>query len=68
MELSAEKSSMPASLASATDITVTVTDASGRAVKRETVNLSVDQEFAMLHEVCYQITKFLNFDEKIYKE
>ena len=34
VELSAEKSSIPASLASTTDITVTVTDASGRAVKR----------------------------------
>ncbi|MDP6586710.1 MAG: leucine-rich repeat domain-containing protein, partial [Anaerolineales bacterium] len=43
VELSAEKLSIPASLASTTDITVTVTDASGRAVKRETVNLSVDQ-------------------------
>ena len=43
VELTAEKLSIPASLASATDITVTVTDASGNAVKRETVNLSTDK-------------------------
>ena len=43
VELVAEKSAIPASLASTTDITVTVTDASGKLVKRETVDLTVDK-------------------------
>ena len=43
VELTAEQSSIPASLASTTDITVTVTGANGRVVKRETVNLSADK-------------------------
>ena len=43
VELVAEKSAIPASLASTTDIIVTVKDASGKLVKRETVNLTVDE-------------------------
>ena len=43
VKLSAEKTELPASLASTTDITVTVADASGNAVKRETVDLTVDK-------------------------
>ena len=43
VELVAEKPAIPASLASTTDIVVTVTDASGKLVKRETVDLTVDK-------------------------
>ncbi|HIB92341.1 TPA: hypothetical protein EYO57_35020, partial [Candidatus Poribacteria bacterium] len=43
VKLSAEKTELPASLASTTDITVTVADASGKPVKRETVDLTVDK-------------------------
>jgi len=43
VELVAEKPAIPASLASTTDIVVTVTDASGKLVKRETVGLTVDK-------------------------
>merc|ERR1712096_67876 len=43
VELSSEQASIPASLSATTDITVTVTDANGNRVKRETINLSVDQ-------------------------
>ena len=43
VELVAEESVIPASLASTTDIIVTVKDVSGKLVKRETVNLTVDE-------------------------
>jgi len=43
VELSSEKPAIPASLSATTDVTVTVTDANGNKVKRETINLSVDK-------------------------
>jgi len=43
VELSVPESTLAASLASTTDITITVTDADGNSVKRETIGLTVNQ-------------------------
>ncbi len=43
VELTAEKTAIPASLSATTNITVTVTDANGNKVKRENVDLTVDK-------------------------
>ena len=43
VELSSDKPAIPASLSATTDITVTVTDANGNKVKRETVDLTADK-------------------------
>ena len=43
VELTVENTSIPASLAATTEITVTITDVNGNKIKRETVDLTVDQ-------------------------
>ena len=43
VELSAEHVTIPSSFSATTDITVTITDANGNKVKRETVDLTADK-------------------------